>query len=389
MRIVIVVGAADDDMLGLSKAMRGAFEPQSTGTAYLAPVDCIRGFDTKFFTHAPPTAANEELDAALHTLIVAMLDRDVPDATLTWLDAAAALVQSSQGRHKLIAFVADESAQRAIAPRAPRLARVQSNLIGRFGERALRPAALGLIVISESRRLLADATPDTREKRSKLFISHAKADGLPLALAIRSHLATIPHLQSFYDDTNLMLSSDWVADLESNVATSTVLILWTDAFETRPDCRKEALWASRYGCPTLVIDVRNGLVQRGSSLGLGSLPAVRLPDGNLIRAIHLALWAGLRGAVLARQVTELDRSGVLNGTSIRTLQRAPSLEALASIGDELRASEASGSEVLVFHPDPPLDEVSRQAMESAAASHGPIVRLVTIDEILRLHEGIR
>src|SRR5437016_6015068 len=56
-----------------------------------------------------------------------------------------------------------------------------------LGERAIRPAMLSLRLLHECRVLLASALPTENDKAGhlRLFISHAKMDGLPLAQALK------------------------------------------------------------------------------------------------------------------------------------------------------------------------------------------------------------
>jgi hypothetical protein len=247
----------------------------------------------------------------------------------------------------------------------------------KLGETAVRGAHLGIVVLNEARALLAAASATLGPGccPSSIFISHGKQDGLPLARAIRDHLTAIPHrggeADYFYDDRNLLLSEDWRQDLEQGVASSLLLIVRTDKYDGRPWCRKEVLIAERHATPTVVVDARVGLSYGASDLGLGDLPTVRVPDGNLIRALHLTLREGLRAAILSRLVAHLmDRGAFPTGESVRVLHRAPTERAIQALADSIAEGERDGT-FRVFYPDPVLAEGRQEALEQMLRSNFP------------------
>jgi len=379
LRVVIAVAAAKDDGLGLvGQMLDAAFGHSRESSGYLTTVGTIDQIEYQRFEEPP---ADLDVERAWHTLVLALVDRDVSESWSRWFDAIVRQVQESGGRHKVIAFVADEATQNELASRKCGLTSVQLNLITRFGEKALRPAVLGLIAINESRRVLAKACDPVLGSHLKLFISHAKADGLPLALTIKNQIPTIPHIDKFYDDSELLLSDDWASDLEGNIAQSTVLIIRTDRFDDRSACRDEAHWADRYACPVLVVDARQALVLEESRLPIGDLPTVKLPDGNVYRALHAALWVGLRGLCVARSACYLQETGALEGARVRVLHRSPTFGAIRRICNELGADDSGGQAILVY-PGPDLEGEIGEPFQVFAEKHLPGVRLATVEQLL-------
>jgi hypothetical protein len=198
---------------------------------------------------------------------------------------------------------------------------------------------------------------------------------LPLARAIRDHLVSIPHrggeADYFYDDRNLLLSEDWRHDIEKGVATSLLLIVRTDKYDERPWCRKEVLIAERHANPTVVVDARVGLSYGACELGLGDLPTVRVPDGNLIRALHLILREGLRAAILSRLVAELmHRGAIAADESVRVFHRSPTERTIQALADEIPEADRDGA-FRIFYPDPLLGEGRHEALDRMLRSNLP------------------
>ncbi|MCP3918798.1 MAG: hypothetical protein GY711_24895 [bacterium] len=380
LRIVVAIAATETYPRDTGKYVAKAFGLELEGGAYLADITPNDQIDFRSYADGPPPAL--DLDGAWHTLVVALVDRDVSDAWLAWFDGVVPQAQESGGRHKVIAFATDETTQDRLVERGSKLAKVQLNLASKFGEKALRPAILGLIVINEGRRLVAEACDPRFGTHLKLFISHAKTDGLPLALAIKNQIPMIPRLGKFYDDSELLISGDWSEDLERNVAQSTVVIVRTDQFDGRPACRDEALWASHYACPVLVVDARQSLLIEESDLGIGDVPTVKLPDGNVYRALHAALWVGLRGLCVARAVRYLEQADAFAGVPVRVLHRSPTFGAIRRLCDKLATDGGRDSDAILVHPSPDLDGQAGEPFRVFAKHHLSGVRLVTVDRLL-------
>jgi hypothetical protein len=377
LRVMIAVAAKDEGLLLAGQLLDVAYGQSSDSSGYLAAIDTIGQIAYQKFKEPPAV----DLDRAWHTLVLVLVDRDVSEDWSMWFDKIVPQVQASGGGHKVVAFVADEATQNELVSRQCKLASVQLNLINRFGEKALRPAVIGLIAINEGRRLLAQDCDPVYGSHLKLFISHAKADGLPLALAIKNQISTIPHIDTFYDDSDLLLSGDWPSGLEGNIAQSTVLIIRTDRFDDRSFCRDEAHWADRHACPVLVIDARQALVLEESHLPIGDLPTVKLPDGNVYRALHAALWVGLRGLCVARSVRYLQETGTLGGARVRVLHRSPTFGAIRRICKELGVDH-SGDQTIIVYPEPALEGEIGEPFHVFAEKHLPGVRLATVEQLL-------
>nr|MBK7064151.1 TIR domain-containing protein [Deltaproteobacteria bacterium] len=124
--------------------------------------------------------------------------------------------------------------------------------------------------------------------RPRLFLSHAKRDGLQAAEGVKRYLDATPGAEPFFDKVNLAPSDHFVEDLAASLKHSAVIVFLTDVYASRYWCRWEALIAKRNHLPMLVVN----LLEEGeptSAPYLGNGPTIRLGDGanlNQLSAIE-------------------------------------------------------------------------------------------------------
>ncbi len=99
-----------------------------------------------------------------------------------------------------------------------------------------------------------------------MFISHAKLDGSPIALALKSQIESLPFLQRFYDAQDILPGTRWRKVLENGIKKSVLVVLRTDVYERRAWCVQELEWGEEYGGPAIIIDVRSALAMPRESL---------------------------------------------------------------------------------------------------------------------------
>jgi len=211
------------------------------------------------------------------------------------------------------------------------------------------------------------------------FISHAKIDGLPLAQALRHQIKTIGWLQSFYDADDLPAGSNWQKELERGVDSSLIVMLRTEIYDSRYWCQKEVLWADEYATPAVLVEARTGLQHSAGSLPFDRVPFVRIPDGNLLRVLFLALREGLRFLLFMRRVEEMKRSGELPAqVELRVFSFPPSMSALLRACQSITASNPPEQVPrLILYPDPALRAGVYEAALALVEKYAPQTRLVT------------
>jgi len=84
--------------------------------------------------------------------------------------------------------------------------------------------------------------PNRDADRLEVFLSHAKRDGVPLALAIREGLAGLSQLHPWFDAHELPWGQQWRLPIQAAAerGTAALIAVLTDAYPSRPWCRHEA-----------------------------------------------------------------------------------------------------------------------------------------------------
>jgi len=385
LQVLILRHKQDKDALVFEEACARAFEGASNASGYLATGEDL-GVEIKRFDAAPAVLGTVDtlLNATSHTLVIVILDEGgVQDATFVdWLEQCWQIVRASGQRHQFLLFLQDERTGNKLRNAQPNFGTLQAITIQQLGERAIRPALISLRSLHEARVLLAQDLPgDGKHQPGWLmfFISHAKLDGLPLAHSLLHVLDSIPWLKDFYDARDLESEPDWQQALHEAAACSLLIILRTDAYEERPWCRQEALWAEEYGTPAILVEARPGLAYPSGDLQLDRMPSVRIPDGNLYRILHAAIRQGVRYLLFQQRVLQMKANGTFPaGAEVRAFSDAPSSAALLRVCRELLPLVAApGSTAFVVYPDPPLRTGLFEAANALVTAISPAIRLVT------------
>jgi hypothetical protein len=380
----------DAEVARYENAVVRAFQGGKEAGEYLATGEDL-GIQLELFSDTPPQPAPETLDAFCHTLVVIFADQALlsrSEATLwDWLVSCWKHTDVSNGRHLMLVVAMDERAGRAFIARRRELEPIQLLQTHSLGEHAIRPAMLALRILHECRVLLATALPNADGHRPgylRLFISHAKVDGLPLAHALKHQIEATRWLEKFYDVDDLPAGLNWQRELERGVGSSLIIMLRTEAFDGRHWCRQEVLWADEYATPAVLVDARTNLNHPAGILPFERLPTVRIPDGNLLRILFLALREGLRFLHFARRVEEMKQSGTIaHATELRVFAFSPSMSAILRACRVLSESTApTTTPRWILYPDPPLRSGLYEAAQALVETYAPArTRLLTPNTI--------
>ena len=362
-----------------------AFQGGKEAGNYLATGEDL-GVQLEVFSTAPRFDAKRTLDAFCHTVTVVFVDyglmEKTSEALWDWLVECWTLTSASNGRHAMLVVPMEERLGRLILTKRSLLASIQLQQLHELGENAIRPAMLALRVLHECRLRLAEALPKHADQPSgylRLFISHAKADALPLAIALRHQIDAAAWLKSFYDAKDLPSGCDWQKELELGVGSSLIVMLRTEVYESRHWCQQEVLWADEYATPAVLVEARTGLNHPAGTLPFDRVPTVRIPDGNLLRILFLALREGLRFLLFMRRVEQMKQIKTLpTPVELRVFSFAPSMAALLRACRALADSkEPASTPRMILYPDPPLRAGNYEAAAALVATSAPGTSLVT------------
>ena len=243
-------------------------------------------------------------------------------------------------------------------------------------EIAFAPAVTALRAMERARRVLASRMPGGAPAYGsahglRLFISHAKVDGIAMA---RSLIGVLQQLKTagrgqvgfdyFYDAEHIAPGSVWRSVLEGEAGRSMLVALRTEAYEGRYWCRREFLAAERRGLPILVVDLRKEQYHDSARLPFDVAPSVRVHDGNLIRVVLHAMAAHLRA--LRVQSMALP--------TVNVLPHRPSVYSLSG------AMQATVPDKIAY-PGPRLPKTFLQAVAPMLRRGPDAAQLVTFDEL--------
>jgi hypothetical protein len=379
LQLVLFRHPDDTGVLPYEDAILRAFQGGREAKGYVATGEDL-GIQLEAFADVPPRGVAQTLDSFGHSFVVVIIDRAFldkgRDAMWDWLETCWAHINASLGRHKLLAVAMDERVGYAFSGKRTGLASLQLLQAHDLGERAIRPATLALRMLHECRCLLAAAlttTPGQKAGHLRLFISHAKMDGLPLAHALKRQIEALRWLEDFYDVDDLPAGCDWQLELEKGVGSSLVIMLRTDEYDGRPWCQQEVLWADEYATPAVLVEARTTLNQPAGTLPFDRVPTVRIPDGNLVRILFIALREGLRFLIFLARVEQLKKDRTLpDPVVLRVFSFSPGMSALLRACNALAdSSEPPAAPRIILYPDPPFRSGTYEAAHALVAAYGP------------------
>jgi hypothetical protein len=386
LQILVFRHPDDPEVDRYQRALVRAFQGGVEAGNYLATGDDL-GIQLQEFSTVPPRPADQLLDAFCHTVTVVFSDQALlekgGDPLWDWLAECWDQTRSSNGRHAMLAIAMEERFGRSYSDKRPSLGSHQLLHVRDLGETAIRPAMLALRMLHECRLRLAESLPKVAGETPghlRLFISHAKIDGLPLAHALKHQIQTIDWLKAFYDADDLPSGSDWQKELERGVGSSLIVMLRTEVYEGRYWCKQEVLWADEYATPAVLVEARTGLDHPAGGLPFDRVPSVRIPDGNLLRILFLALREGLRFLLFKRRSEQMEVDGDLpTPHELRIFSFPPSMSALlraCRVLTDLKVPTATPC--FILYPDPPLRAGNYEAAAALVAAYAPSgTRLVT------------
>ena len=307
--------------------------------------------------------------------------RDIEEAEI------GALVGGAQ--ETVVVVIGEESAQSAalegvvgservvrVAPPPPTVAGAIQAARGGSEEYAFAPVVTTLRTMERARGVLAARIGGMAGGASpgvlKLFISHAKTDGVAMA---KSLIGVLRQLQEadpngagftyFYDAEHIAPGTVWREVLEAQASESVLIALRTEAYESRYWCRREFLLAESNGMPIVAVDLRREQYHGSALLPFEVVPSVRVHDGNLIRVVLHAMGTHLRALRVASAAAP----------TVKVLPHRPSVYSLAGAG------RASAGWNQIAHPAPKVPDAYDRAVGPILRSGGGTAKLVTFDEL--------
>ena len=357
LQIVLIRDARDRGTDVYADTLRLAFEG-SAGTAESPSTYLDDAVDLGIRVLEPVEGITDEeverlLDGAQHTIVVA--------------------IGEPRDRTGLLAERLDRiNVVHVVAPLPPNTGERQGERTSDGVERALSPVVTALRTMQRARRALAQDTVngDDGESGLKLFISHAKIDGVAMAKSLIAILRQLQEVDGdrlgfayFYDDEHLDPGMVWREVLNAEAKQSVLIALRTEGYESRYWCRREFLSAECNGMPIIAVDLRKAQYHDFALLPFDLVPTVRVHDGNIIRVVLHAMATHLRALRVRNQAP----------AGVRVLPHRPSVYSLDG------ARQAASRKIA--YPGPRLPDAYKRAVQPILAKGRPRMELVTFDDL--------
>lgn len=131
----------------------------------------------------------------------------------------------------------------------------------------------------------------------KLFISHAKADGVTIASSIKAYVEKSHALKTFFDANDIAIGYDFSDEIERHIQDAVIIAIHTDLYSTREWCRREVLLAKQHNRPIVVLNC----LHQGESRSfpyMANVLTVHFPSLGLAEFDDTETWGRLLSAVL-------------------------------------------------------------------------------------------
>lgn len=208
-------------------------------------------------------------------------------------------------------------------------------------------------------RVAASGTTAISNAPVKLFISHAKRDGLEIAEVIRDYIHQNTALKTFFDAADIAAGYSFADEITGQLGDSAILAIQTDAYVSREWCQREIITAKRLDRPIVVVNALQDGEERGFPY-LGNVPTVRWHAAryqNDPEARHLAIQAiidlmlseVLKALYLQQHFEDLRSLLLIPGRAL-LLSKPPELLSLLQLKEETAHID------MVVYPDPPLGD---------------------------------
>jgi hypothetical protein len=393
LNIIVFGDTADDDVSTYTRTLQDAMYGFSE-KGYITTHDDT-GIPVEIVT--PSTGQNADINGYLrdfrHSLVIVLITFSLVErGGMEWFWNHLRNCYEENARDKtrctILPVLVDERSRSKFGFRDPKpdnalFMRCQFVETFKFGESAIRTAVFTLHALHRCRLLLACDLGETMDnpKVLQFFISHAKVDGLPLALSLKHLIEDTLRFRNFYDAISIDPSDDWEAALENGVKSSVFIMLRTDNYDKRPWCRQEITWCDEYARPGVYVDARIGVGYPPGNQLYENYPVVKIPDGNLLRILFAAMLEDLRQLIEKSRAEQLFHDGILAGKIARHVFGCkPGNNALIRACKDL--SGVSRRRKVIIYPDNSMNDGEEKVARAIVASYAPGTELVTPGSLL-------
>lgn len=187
----------------------------------------------------------------------------------------------------------------------------------------------------------------------KLFLSHAKQDGLKTTLNFKEFIEKETKLDVFFDAVDIADGYDFEKQFEEQIKNSALVVFHTDEYSTREWCRIEVLIAKRNKCSIVVVhDIKNG--EKRAFPYLGNTPTITLQASELqsfYEIVNLTLYQVLNNLYQMELLESFHKLFEKKGSEFVSITSPPEL---FNYVDIYKKKMESDNQIIVLYPEPPL-----------------------------------
>ena len=295
---------------------------------------------------------------ALHTVVFVLAD-DLLVADPAWRSYADSLAQAALEGDLVVPVSIT-----AISNLSPTLSQLQAIRLSPGGE-----SEQEVCVLNDAMHDVCQIL-DPNAAKVKVFLSHAKHDGLEITVDVRRHLQEVARLDDFFDTTDIpdgARFAEFIVKCAGSVPA--LLAVQTDSYASREWCRLEVLEAKRRRVPIVVLSAVEGRETRSFPY-MGNVPVVRWHGGATLPAVVAALLGEvLRSRYFPMRVEAICRSeGLVPRPEIFTCPP----ELLTVLAFRSEPSAVHGDIVQYLYPDPPLGTEEIELLRQLDAGVEPV-----------------
>ena len=213
--------------------------------------------------------------------------------------------------------------------------------------------------------------PEDPRVKVKVFLSHAKADGLGIAEPISDYLRNVARLEEFFDEADILSGEPFAEVLKRQAGSLPALLaIQTDYYASRDWCRLELLEAKRHRVPIVVLSALQNRESRSFPY-IGNVPVVRWRGNESLPVVVGALLSEvLRDRYFPRRAEEICKYYGL-AAELQVFSSPPELVTLLAVRESIRTTGKTPLRYL--YPDPPLGTEELQLLRLME----PDIELVT------------
>lgn len=211
---------------------------------------------------------------------------------------------------------------------------------------------------------------DPAAAKVKVFLSHAKHDGLDITRTVQRHLHEEAGIDEFFDATDIPDGIRFAEFIKTSAGSVPALLaVQTDSYASREWCRLEVLEAKRRRVPIVVLAAVENRETRSFPY-MGNVPVVRWRgEASLAAVVAALLGEVLRNRYFPLRVRAISKHHVI-GALDQVLAYPPELLTVLAYRADLR--EKGQTLVRYIYPDPPLGSEELQLLRELDPDVEPI-----------------